>query len=151
RVSKKPLDDLAINEFIDGEDHGKFLWMNACWAYGVCVANAFMKYGWFARIQGLEGGGVIEGLPTIAAPADDGSLASNCPSEIAIRDARAFELSTMGFLPLLYNRARECAFFGGAHSCRQPMISSDTAVNRRAELEAKLDYTLCLSRFAHYL
>src|SRR5262249_712201 len=36
-----------FEEFVDGENHAKYLWMNAAWAYAARITDAFRKYGWF--------------------------------------------------------------------------------------------------------
>ena len=51
--------------------------------------------------RGVEGGGKVEGLPVHTFPTDDGDVAMKCPTEIAISDRREFELSNLGFLPLV--------------------------------------------------
>jgi type VI secretion system protein ImpC len=39
----------------------------------------------------------------------------------------------------------------GAQSCQKPKPYFDPAANANAELSAKFNYLLCVSRFAHYL
>src|SRR5690606_24805169 len=96
----KRVEEFNFEEFVDGKDHSKYLWMNASWAYAARITDAYAKYGWFARTRGVEGGGVVEGLPVHTFPTDDGDVAMKCPTEIAISDRREFELSQLGFLPL---------------------------------------------------
>lgn len=146
-----PVEEFNYEEQVDGKDHSKYLWMNAAWAYGVRITDAFAKYGWFGRIRGVEGGGVVEGLPVHTFPTDDGDVAMKCPTEIAISDRREFELSNLGFLPLLHAKNRDFAVFMGAQSCQKPKTYFDPAANANAELSAKFNYILCVSRFAHYL
>jgi type VI secretion system protein ImpC len=147
----KRIDEFNFEEFVDGKDHDKYLWMNAAWAYGARITDAFAKYGWMARTRGVEGGGKVEGLPVHTFPTDDGDVAMKCPTEIAISDRREFELSNLGFLPLLHSKNRDFAVFMGAQSCQKPKQYFDPAANSNAELSAKFNYILCVSRFAHYL
>jgi type VI secretion system protein ImpC len=125
--------------------------MNAAWAYATRITDAFAKYGWFARSRGVEGGGKVEGLPVHTFPTDDGEVAMKCPTEIAISDRREFELSNLGFLPLLHSKNRDFAVFMGAQSCQKPKTYFDPLANSNAELSAKFNLILCTSRFAHYL
>jgi len=125
--------------------------MNAAWGYATRITDAFSKYGWFARSRGVEGGGKVEGLPVHTFPTDDGDVAMKCPTEIAISDRREFELSNLGFLPLLHSKGRDFAVFMGAQSAQKPKTYFDPAANANAELSAKFNYILCVSRFAHYL
>jgi type VI secretion system protein ImpC len=147
----KRVEAFNFEEFVDGKDHDKYLWMNAAWAYAARVTDAFARDGWFARTRGVEGGGKIEGLPVHTFPTDDGDVAMKCPTEIAISDRREFELSNLGFLPVLHSKNRDFAVFMGAQSCQKPKQYADPAANANAELSTKLNYMLCVSRFAHYL
>jgi type VI secretion system protein ImpC len=147
----KRIDEFNFEEFVDGKEHDKYLWMNAAWAYGARVTDAFAKDGWFARTRGVEGGGKVEGLPVHTFPTDDGDVAMKCPTELAISDRREFELSNLGFLPLLHSKNRDFAVFMGAQSCQKPKQYFDPAANANAELSTKLNYIMCVSRFAHYL
>jgi type VI secretion system protein ImpC len=147
----KRVDAFNFEEFVDGKDHDKYLWMNASWAYAARITDAFAKYGWMAWTRGVEAGGKVEGLPVHTFPTDDGDVAMKCPTEIAISDRREFELSNLGFLPLLHSKNRDFAVFMGAQSAQKPKQYFDPAANSNAELSAKFNYILCVSRFAHYL
>ncbi len=147
----KRVEEFNFEEFVDGKDHDKYLWMNAAWAYASRMTDAFSKYGWFARSRGVEGGGKVEGLPVHTFPTDDGDVAMKCPTEIAITDRREFELSNLGFLPMLHAKGTDYAVFMGAQSCQKPKTYFDADANSNAELSAKLNLIMCTSRFAHYL
>jgi type VI secretion system protein ImpC len=147
----KRVTEFGFEEFVDGKNHDKYLWMNAAWAYAARVTDAFAKDGWFARTRGVEGGGKVEGLPVHTFPTDDGDVAMKCPTEIAISDRREFELSNLGFLPLLHSKNRDFAVFMGAQSAQKSKQYFDPAANANAELSAKFNYIMCVSRFAHYL
>lgn len=147
----KKVEEFNFEESVSGKDHSKYLWMNSAWAYAARITDAFSKYGWFARTRGVEGGGVVEGLPVHTFPTDDGDVAMKCPTEIAISDRREFELSNLGFLPLLHAKGTDFAVFMGSQSCQKPKKYFDPAANANAELSAKFNLLLCTSRFAHYL
>lgn len=147
----KRVEEFNFEEFVDGKDHSKYLWMNASWAYAARITDAYAKYGWFARTRGVEGGGVVEGLPVHTFPTDDGDVAMKCPTEIAISDRREFELSNLGFMPLLHAKNRDFAVFMGSQSTQKSKTYFDANANANAELSAKFHYILCVSRFAHYL
>jgi type VI secretion system protein ImpC len=147
----KKVDEFNFEEFVDGKHHDKYLWMNAAWAYAARITDAFAHYGWMARTRGVEGGGKVEGLPVHTFPTDDGDVAMKVPTEIAISDRREFELSNLGFLPLLHSKNRDFAVFMGAQSAQKPKTYFDPLANANAELSAKFNLILCTSRFAHYL
>ncbi len=147
----KKVESFNFEETVDGTDHRQYLWMNAAWAYATRVTDAFAKHGWFAQTRGVEGGGKVEGLPVHTFPTDDGDVAMKCPTEIAITDRREFELSNLGFLPLLHAKNTDFAAFLGAQSCQKPKTYFEEDANANAELSAKVNYLMCVSRFAHYL
>ncbi|MBI3408948.1 MAG: type VI secretion system contractile sheath large subunit [Planctomycetes bacterium] len=147
----KRVDEFDFEEMVDGTDHDKYLWMNAAWAYATRITDAYSKYGWIARTRGVEGGGKVEGLPVHTFPTDEGGVAMKCPTEIAISDRREFELSNLGFLPLIHCKNRDYAAFMGAQSAQKPKTYFSADANSNAELSAKFNFILCVSRFAHYL
>lgn len=147
----KKVEAFNFEETVNGTDHKQYLWMNAAWAYAARATDAFAKHGWFAQIRGVEGGGKVEGLPVHTFPTDDGDVAMKCPTEIAITDRREFELSNLGFLPLLHAKNTDYAVFLGAQSCQKPKTYFEDDANANAELSSKINYLLCVSRFAHYL
>jgi type VI secretion system protein ImpC len=147
----KKVDEFNFEEFVDGKSHDKYLWMNASWAYAARITDAVAQYGWMARTRGVEGGGKVEGLPVHTFPTDDGDIALKCPTEIAISDRREFELSNLGFLPLLHSKNRDFAVFMGAQSCQKPKQYFQKDANANAELSTKFNLIMCTSRFAHYL
>jgi type VI secretion system protein ImpC len=147
----KKVHEFNFEEFVDGKTHEKYSWMSSAWAYGARITDAVAKYGWMARTRGVEGGGKVEGLPVHTFPTDDGDVAMKCPTEIAISDRREFELSNLGFMPLLHAKGRDFAVFMGTQSCQKPKTYFDPAANANAELSAKFNLIMCNSRFAHYL
>jgi type VI secretion system protein ImpC len=147
----KRADTFNYEENVDGTDHEKYSWMNASWAYAARITDAFAQYGWMMRTRGVEGGGKVEGLPVHTFATDEGGVAMKCPTEVAIPDRREYELSSLGFLPLLHCKGRDFAVFMGAQSCQKPKAYFDPAANSNAELSAKFNLLLCTSRFAHYL
>lgn len=147
----KRVEEFNFEEAVDGTDPEKYLWMNAAWAYATRITDAYSKFGWFSRTRGVEGGGKVEGLPVHTFPTDDGSVAMKCPTEVAISDRREFELSNLGFLPLIHSKDTSFAVFMGAQSCQKPKTYFDKDANANAELSAKINLIMCNSRFAHYL
>jgi type VI secretion system protein ImpC len=147
----KRVEDFDFEESVDGKDNEQYLWMNASWAYAARVTDCFAKWGWFARTRGVEGGGAVEGLPVHTFPTDDGDVAMKCPTEIAITDRREFELANLGFMPLVHCKNRDFAAFMSSQSCQKPKKYFDPDATANADLSTKVNYLLCISRFAHYL
>jgi len=146
-----PTESFNFEESVDGRDHKKYLWGNAAYSLGSCLTTAFAKYQWCAAIRGVEGGGLVEGLPTHTFKTDEGDVALKCPTEIAITDRREKELSDLGFVPLVHCKNTDyAAFFGTQSSNKAKKYDSDFA-NANARLSAQLQYTFAICRFAHYL
>src|ERR1700685_4810398 len=69
------VDGFNYEEGVDGTDHSKYLWGNAAFALGARLTQAFAMYGWCAAIRGVEGGGLVGGLPTHTFTTDSGDVA----------------------------------------------------------------------------
>lgn len=138
-------------ENVDGSDHAKYLWVNTAYAFGSRLTSAFEKYGWCAAIRGVEGGGLVEDLPTHTFKTDDGEVALKCPTEIAITDRREKELSDLGFIPLVHCKNTDYAAFFGAQSAQKARKYDTDAANANAVLSAQLQYMFAVCRIAHYM
>jgi type VI secretion system protein ImpC len=136
---------------VDGTDHKKYLWGNAAYALGTRLTDAFAKYGWCAAIRGVEGGGLVEGLPAHTFRTDEGDVALKCPTEIGITDRREKELADQGLVPLVHCKGTDYAAFFSVQSCQKPKLYDSEAANANARISSQLPYILAMSRFAHYL
>jgi type VI secretion system protein ImpC len=146
-----PVEEFDFVEDVDGSDHNKYLWGNAAWALGVRITTAFAKYGWTAAIRGVEGGGLVEGLPIHTFETPDGDIAVKPPTETTITDRREKELSDLGFIPLVYSKDTDFAAFFGTQTVHKPVKYDTPAATANADLSAQMQYILAASRFAHYL
>lgn len=156
RLPYNPKDGLAVEGFnfvedVDGSNHDKYLWCNAAYAFGTKLTNAFEDYGWCAAIRGVEGGGLVEDLPTHTFKTDEGEVALKCPTEIAITDRREKELSDLGFISLVHCKDTDYAAFFGAQSAQKAKKYTSDAANANAVLSAQLQYIFAVSRIAHYM
>ena len=147
----KPVDGFNYEEGVDGSDHSKYLWGNAAYALGARVTGAFAKYGWCAAIRGVEGGGLVEGLPAHTFRTDKGDVALKCPTEIAITDRREKELADQGLAPLVHCKGTDYAAFFSVQSANKPKKYDKPEANANARLSAQIPYIMAVSRFAHYL
>src|SRR5579862_4880832 len=145
------VDGFNYEEAVDGTDHNKYLWGNAAWALGARLTQSFAQYSWCASIRGVEGGGLVEGLPTHNFRTDEGDIALKCPTEVQISDRREKELADQGFAPVVHCKGTDYAAFFSVQSCQKPKLYDKEAANANARLSAQLPYILAVSRFAHYL
>jgi len=146
-----PTETFNFEEDVSGKEHNKYLWSNAAYSFGTRLTDAFAKYQWCASIRGVEGGGLVDGLPTHTFMTDEGDVALKCPTEIGITDRREKEFSDLGFIPLVHCKNTDYAAFFAAQSCQKPKKYDLDAANANARLSTQLQYMLAVSRFAHYL
>ena len=147
----KPVDGFDYEENVDGTEHNKYLWGNAAYALGARLTNSFSQFGWCASIRGVEGGGLVEGLPSHTFRTDEGDVALKCPTEIAITDRREKELADAGFIPLVHCKGHDYAAFFSVQSTQKAKLYNKDDANANARLSTQLPYILAVSRFAHYL
>jgi len=146
-----PTETFNFQEDVDGTDHKKYLWGNAAYSFGTRLTEAFAKYSWTVAIRGVEGGGLVQGLPTHTFKTDEGEIAMKCPTEIAITDRREKEFSDLGFIPLAHCKGTDYAAFFGAQSANKAKKYDTAFANANARLSTQLQYMFAVSRFAHYL
>jgi len=148
---ENPADDFEFVEDVQGPDHDRYLWGNTAYALGERMTNAFSKYKWCAAIRGVEGGGLVEGLPTHTFKTDDGDVAIKCPTEVPVTDRRENELSELGFISLVHNKETDQAAFFSGQTVNEPKEYDTDEATANAALSARLPYIMASSRFAHYI
>ena len=145
------VDGFNFEEGVDGTDHSKYLWGNSAYALASKMTQAFATYGWCVAIRGVEGGGLVDGLPSHTFRTDQGDVALKCPTEIAITDRREKELADQGLVPLVHCKGTDKAAFFSVQSCNKPKLYDSDAANANARLSSQLPYMMATCRFAHYL
>lgn len=156
RLPYNPKDGTVVEGFnfveeVSGVEHNDYLWVNAAYAFASRLTSAFSDYRWCAAIRGVEGGGLVEGLPVHTFKTDEGELALKCPTEISITDRREKELSDLGFISLVHCKNTNYAAFFGAQSAQKAKTYQNDDANANAVLSTQLQYIMAVSRIAHYL
>lgn len=149
-----PVQGMSFEENPDASRPGDFLWGNAAYLLAERITNAFSLYAWTAAIRGVEGGGLIEGLPLYNYPiysTNSDAQQLFCPTEVSITDRREKELSDLGFIALCHCMGTGTAAFFGGQTANQPKTYISDDANANAKLSALLPYMLAASRFAHYI
>jgi type VI secretion system protein ImpC len=147
----KPVEAFNYEEHVDGTDHSKYLWMNAAYALASRMTNSFSRYGMCVAMRGVEGGGLVEGLPVHNFYTDEGDVAMKCPTEVPITDRREKELADLGFVPLVHCKGTDYAAFFSVQSAQKPKLYDTDSANANARLSTQIPYIMAVSRFAHYL
>ncbi len=146
-----PVEGFNFEEGVDGTDHSKYLWGNSAFALASKMTQAFATYGWCVAIRGVEGGGLVDGLPSHTFRTDEGDVALKCPTEIAITDRREKELADQGLVSLVHCKGTDKAAFFSIQSCNKPKLYDSDSATANARISAQLPYMMATCRFAHYL
>ena len=110
------------------------------------MTNAFSpSTAWCAAIRGVEGGGLVEGLPVHNFYTDEGDVAMKCPTEVPITDRREKELADLGFVPLVHCKGTDYAAFFSVQSGQKPKMYDTDAANANARLSTQLPYIMAVS------
>ncbi len=139
------------SEDVKAEDHDKYLWGNAAFAFASNINESFSEHGWPVNIIGPKSGGTVENLPLHVYEADGIDMAK-IPLEIKIPDMKERDYAEHGFIPLLVHEGKkvEAAFFS-AYSAQEPKEYDDDDATANSRLSARLPYILLVSRLTHYL
>lgn len=146
-----PIEQFCFEEQVTENQSNTYLWINAAYALAGRMVSAFEKHGWCAAIRGVEGGGLVEALPTHHYISVSGEKLLQCPTEVAITDRREKELAELGFIPLVYYKGTDYAAFFSVQSPNRPRKYNSDLANANAKLSIQLQYIMTTSRFAHYL
>lgn len=146
-----PVEEFNFEEDCDGSNHDKYLWTNASYAFATRLTEAFSNFGWLAAIRGVEGGGLVNNLPTHTFQTDDGEVALKCPTEVAITDRNEKLLSDLGFISLVHCKNTDYAAFFSGQSTQRAKVYNTDAANANARLSSQLPYIFAVSRIAHYM
>jgi type VI secretion system protein ImpC len=143
-----PIDEAGVARRMPHDD---YCWMNAAYAMGARLTDAFARNGWCTAIRGAENGGKLENLPCHVFTSDDGDVDLQCPTEIGITDRREAELSKLGFLAVSHYKGTDYAVFFGAQTNQKPKKYDRPDATANAAISARLPYMMASSRIAHYL
>lgn len=126
------------------------LWANAGFALAAVTLRSFVDYNWIAAIRGTVedevSAGVVEDLPTLRFETDRAPGYRRYPLDACVSDARERELNAMGVMAL-----RPCYLTAHAAFYNVPSVYEPGDVRAGPSLETMLHFTLCASRFAHYI
>ena len=145
-----PAKGFNYEEGVKGEDHEKYLWGNAAFAFASNLSQAFARDGWSIQIRGPQSGGKVEDLPVHLYDVGKGKQAK-IPTEVPISETLEFETSNLGFIPLSVYQGRDYAAFFSANSAQRAREYDQPEATANARINARLPYVFLASRIAHYL
>jgi len=142
-------------EEADRADGSGRLWSGAVWPLAGVVIREFGRSGWFADIRGgsrgLEGGGLVQGLPVDGYTGLDQDDASRGPVEVFVTEPVQMDLDHAGLIPLCSSGPDGRAVFHSNASLHATVRYDSAIATANARISSQLQYVLCVSRFAHYL
>lgn len=142
-------------EKVDGPRGGSRLWASAAWAFAGITVAEFCRSGWFSDIRGgsrgKSGGGVVSGLNIDSFGGSEPYAWHRGPTEMVVTDASERRLMEAGFVPLTAAGSDGRAVFHSNQSVHLPRQFDRAAASVNSRISSMLQYTLCVSRFAHYL
>ena len=145
----------VFRERVSGADRSRYLWGNAAYSFGEVVMRAYAQSGWLADIRGVdrgvEGGGLVTGLPTESFSTDRKGIAPKASTEVVITDIQERALGNSGFLSLCHCYDTEYSAFFSNQSVQKPREYEDFSASINAKMSGMLQYILCVSQFARYV
>lgn len=144
-----------FREDVEGPDSSKYLWGNAAFGFGGVLIRAYQSCGWLADIRGfdrnVDGGGIVTGLPVHGFGLDSPGVAPIMNTQVVIDDRQEKEISEHGLIPLCRCHDTEYSAFFSNNSLHKPAVYDNNEATLNARISSMLQYTLCVSRFSHYL
>jgi type VI secretion system protein ImpC len=145
-----PVREFNYVEGVKGDDHEKYLWGSAAFAFAANMCRSFVENGWCVQVRGPEAGGKVEDLPVHFFDVGKGTQ-MKIPTEVLIPETREFEFAKEGFIPLSFYKNRSYACFFSANSAQKPQEFDDAKVTANMRINSRLPYIFLISRIAHHL
>lgn len=148
-------DSFRFTEAVHAKNGKSYLWGNAAFAFAGVVLRAFGDSGWFADIRGAPRDEIRAGLVTdIPVPyfrTDKPWIAVKPSTECLISDTHEKDLTEFGFTVLRKVPLTNYSVFNECQSIKLPARYDGAMAAANARMSAMLQYTLCVSRFAHFI
>jgi type VI secretion system protein ImpC len=144
-----PVKSFNYNEDVKGENHDRYCWANASFAFAANMSKAFAEDGWCVQIRGPEAGGKVDDLPVHLYDVGRGKQMKT-PTEVPISETLEFQCANLGFIPLSHYQNRDYACFFSANSTQKPKLYDDDAANANSRINSRLPYIFLASRISHY-
>lgn len=129
------------------ESEKDLLWGNAAFAFGACMTRLFNEQSWLGEID--AGAKIAEGLSfQLLQYSNEPDYVSSLDTNI--NKETAYQLSDIGFIPLIQTRAMDNPTFLGISAVRKPRKYDTPGANKMALESLKLENILSCSRIVHY-
>ena len=150
-ADSEPTKNFNYSEGVYTAGQDKSLWCSASFALASNMVKSFEKWGWGVKIVGVDSGGKVENLP-MATYEENGQKKLKVPMEASVGQAKDQELCDLGFIPLAHwDRTDYACFFETPSANRPKQIKNDPEATANYSVGARLQYTMLVTRIAHYL
>lgn len=150
-AESEPTKNFNYSEGVYAEGKDKSLWSSASYALASNMVRSFEKWGWSVKVVGVDSGGKVENLPTPTYE-EHGQKKLKVPIEASVGQAKDQELCDLGFIPLAHwDRTDYACFFEVPSVNRPKKIKNDPEATANYSVGARLQYTMLVTRIAHYL
>ena len=128
--------EFTFREQIDEQAHENYCWINSAYALAANMARAFKRYGWHARMAGMERGGTIDGLLENLLTNDSCDHEQISLTEVGISNRRQAEISSLGLICVVNQGNKGPPVVIDAPSLHEPAESDDPDATKRSQLGA---------------
>lgn len=152
---KTSFNGIHFKEGVDHTSNERYLWGNACFAFGTVLIREFSEVGWFSHIRGVPrdylGGGLVTRFPALGFKTDSKKGRVRMSTQVLISDFQERELSDLGFISLCHSIDTPYACFNSTPSLQDAKVFNSKSASANARISAMLQQVLCASRFAQYI
>jgi type VI secretion system protein ImpD len=153
RDDPRRADRFRFREETGASDLTGCLWGNAVYAFGAVLLRAFESTGWLASIRGVERGvetgGLVTHLPALAFEPDSAPHAFVPPVDVVITDLQEKVFADQGLITACACQGSPYVAFYSTPSLHLPKGHTHEQARASSRLASMLQYTFCVSRFAH--
>ncbi|MGI9949257.1 type VI secretion system contractile sheath large subunit [Vibrio hyugaensis] len=147
-------ESFQFEEQID-DSQTQLLWGSAAYSFGAIAIRTYQEHGWFTHMRGIKQGDYTQGLilaPTRVRTQFNGKNSRDrSPLNLKLSEAREQMLADNGFMSLTPVPETDMVGMTSNVSLYQPKLYTEEHITVNAKLSSMLQYTLCVSRIAHYI
>lgn len=147
-------ESFQFEERID-DSETQLLWGSAAYSFGAIAIRTYQEHGWFTHMRGIKKGDYTQGL--VLAPTRSQiqfnvkNSRDRSPLNVKLSESREQVLADNGFMSLTPVPETDMIGMTSNVSLHEPQRYQEAHVSVNAKLSSMLQYTLCVSRIAHYI
>ncbi|MDR1081097.1 MAG: type VI secretion system contractile sheath large subunit [Deltaproteobacteria bacterium] len=150
-----------FSRYVGGFNYGEsvtdadrdFAWGYSSFLLVARMAGSFARYRWYTDFTGVDGGGLVDDLPSLEFESM-GSVQARISVRAIIGERLENQLSSYGFLPLCAMGSTGTASFNSAQSVLRivpPRPGGNLQENMNQRISTMLPYMMVIYRLAHYI